>query len=167
MKYLGLWSPGLRNFFEKFVKPSGPTSYILNVATLPQNLIQSTIIMKRKYLKHFRRLFSKNCKIRQKSENIYLPPVWQFQKMLTSNIYDGAYLVVEAYSFTIKWTQSQMSSKILLEMNNCMKPMLVWVIFTKFSQSWVVFAGCGWLWLVVAGFGWFWLVACFIILLLY
>ena len=24
MKCLGLWSAGLRNFFEKFVKPSGP-----------------------------------------------------------------------------------------------------------------------------------------------
>ena len=31
MKYLGLWSPGLQNFFEKFVKPSGPPSCILNV----------------------------------------------------------------------------------------------------------------------------------------
>ena len=24
MKYLGLWSPGPRAFFEKFVKPSAP-----------------------------------------------------------------------------------------------------------------------------------------------
>ena len=34
VKYLGLWSPGLRIFFEKFVKPSGPTSYILNTRSL-------------------------------------------------------------------------------------------------------------------------------------
>ena len=34
MKYLGLWSPGLRFFFfEKFVKSSGPPSYI---CTLPE-----------------------------------------------------------------------------------------------------------------------------------
>ena len=32
MKYLGLW------FFEKFVKPSGPSSYILNVRSLMQSL---------------------------------------------------------------------------------------------------------------------------------
>ena len=31
MKYLGLSSPGERFFFEKFVKPSGLPSYILNV----------------------------------------------------------------------------------------------------------------------------------------
>ena len=24
MKYLGLWSPNLQTFYEKFVKPSGP-----------------------------------------------------------------------------------------------------------------------------------------------
>ena len=29
MKYLGLWSSGLRMFFEKFVKPFVPPSYIL------------------------------------------------------------------------------------------------------------------------------------------
>ena len=37
MKYLGLWSSGLRNFFEKFVKPfSNPprSPYILNVRSL-------------------------------------------------------------------------------------------------------------------------------------
>ena len=34
MKYLDLWSPGLRNFFEKFVKSSGSPSYILNVRSL-------------------------------------------------------------------------------------------------------------------------------------
>ena len=34
MKYLGLWSPGLRNNFGKCVKTSGPTSYILNVRSL-------------------------------------------------------------------------------------------------------------------------------------
>ena len=34
MKYLGLWSLELRNFFEKFVKQSGPASYILNVRSL-------------------------------------------------------------------------------------------------------------------------------------
>ena len=34
MKYLGLWSPGLRNIFGKCVKTSGPTSYILNVRSL-------------------------------------------------------------------------------------------------------------------------------------
>ena len=33
MKYLGLWSPGLRNFFEKLVKPSGLPSFI-NVRSL-------------------------------------------------------------------------------------------------------------------------------------
>ena len=32
--------------------------------------------------------------------------------MLTSNVCDEVYLVAEAYSFIIKWTQSQMSSKI-------------------------------------------------------
>ena len=73
--------------------------------------------------------------------------------MLTSNICNGAYLVVEAYSFIIKWTQSQMFSKILLQMNNYSKPSLVWVDFTKFSWFWVVFAGCGWLWVVLTGLG--------------
>ena len=34
MQYLGLWSPGLQNFFEKFVKPSGTLSYILNVRSI-------------------------------------------------------------------------------------------------------------------------------------
>ena len=35
MKYLGLLSPGLQVFFfEKFVKPSSPSSYILNVRSL-------------------------------------------------------------------------------------------------------------------------------------
>ena len=34
MKYLGLWSPGQRIFFEKFVKPSAPPSYIVNVPSL-------------------------------------------------------------------------------------------------------------------------------------
>ena len=34
MKYLGLWSPGVRIFFEKFVKPSTTPSYILNVRSL-------------------------------------------------------------------------------------------------------------------------------------
>ena len=34
MKYVGLWSPELRHFFEKFVKPSGHSSYILNVRSL-------------------------------------------------------------------------------------------------------------------------------------
>ena len=34
MKYLGLWSPGLQNFFEKFVKPFGSHAYILNVRSL-------------------------------------------------------------------------------------------------------------------------------------
>ena len=34
MKYLGLWSRGLQIFFEKFVKPLGPPSYILNVRSL-------------------------------------------------------------------------------------------------------------------------------------
>ena len=58
--------------------------------------------------------------------------------MLTSNICDGAYLVVEAYSFIIKWTQSQMFSKILLQMNYCTKPSLVWVVFTKLGWFWVV-----------------------------
>ena len=71
--------------------------------------------------------------------------------MLTSNICDGAYLVVEAYSFIIKWTQSQMFSKILLQMNNCTKPSLVWVDFTKFGWFWVVWGGFGWLWVVLAG----------------
>ena len=78
--------------------------------------------------------------------------------MLTSNICDEAYLVVEAYSFIIKWTQ--MFSKILLQMNNCTKPSLVWVVFTKFGWFWVVLAGCGWFWVILADFGWFWLVLC-------
>ena len=34
MKYLGLCSSGLRIFFEKFVKPSAPPCYILNVRFL-------------------------------------------------------------------------------------------------------------------------------------
>ena len=34
MKYLGLWSPGLRLSFEKFVKPSGTPSCILNACFL-------------------------------------------------------------------------------------------------------------------------------------
>ena len=34
MKYLGLWSPMLRKNFGKCVKPSSPTSYILNVRSL-------------------------------------------------------------------------------------------------------------------------------------
>ena len=34
MKYLALWSPGLRFFFEKFVKTSGPPSKILKVRCL-------------------------------------------------------------------------------------------------------------------------------------
>ena len=40
MKYLGLWSRGLRNFFEKFVKPSGPSSYTLNVRSLRLVLLE-------------------------------------------------------------------------------------------------------------------------------
>ena len=92
--------------------------------------------------------------------------------MLTSNICDGAYLAVEAYSFIIKWTQSQIFSKILLQMNNWTKPLLVWMVFTKFGWFWVVLGGFGWLWVVLAGFDWLWmvlagfqwfrLVACFI-----
>ena len=92
--------------------------------------------------------------------------------MLTSTICDVAYLVVEPYSFIIKWTQSQMFSKILLHMNNCTKLLLVWVVFTKFSWFWVVLGGFGWLWVVLSGFGllWmalaafgcFWLDTCFI-----
>ena len=70
--------------------------------------------------------------------------------MLTSNICDGAYLVVEAYSFIIKWTQLQMFSKTLIQMNNCMKLSLVWVVFTKFSWFWVVLGGFGWLWVILA-----------------
>ena len=61
--------------------------------------------------------------------------------MLTSNVCDGAYLVIEAFSFSIKWTQSQMFSKILLQMNNSMKLSLVWVVFTKFGWFCVVLAG--------------------------
>ena len=34
MKYLGLWSSGLRKFFEKFLKPSGLDSYMCNVHSL-------------------------------------------------------------------------------------------------------------------------------------
>ena len=36
MKYLGLRSLGLQNFLEKFVKPSGPPFYILNVRFLKE-----------------------------------------------------------------------------------------------------------------------------------
>ena len=41
MKYLGLWSPGLRFFFlfEKFVKPCSSPYYILNVCSLIRQLI--------------------------------------------------------------------------------------------------------------------------------
>ena len=78
--------------------------------------------------------------------------------MLTSNICDGAYLIVEAYSFIIKWTQSQMFSKFLLQMNNCTKPSPALVLITKFSWFWVVLDGFGWFWLVVGGFGWLWVV---------
>ena len=41
MKNLGLWSSGLRNFLKKFVKPSGPASYLLNVR--PPIFFQFTI----------------------------------------------------------------------------------------------------------------------------
>ena len=34
MKNLGLWSPGYEILFEKFVKPPGSLSYILNVPSL-------------------------------------------------------------------------------------------------------------------------------------
>ena len=78
--------------------------------------------------------------------------------MLTSNICDEAYLVVEAYSFIIKWTESQMFSKILLQMSNCTKSSLVWVVFTNFGWFWVVLGRFGWLWVVLAGFGCLWLV---------
>ena len=53
MKYLGLWSPGVRIFFEKFVKPSTTPSYILNVRSLNAlnvyqiNLYQNLNIMHR------------------------------------------------------------------------------------------------------------------------
>ena len=40
MKYLGLWSPGLRKVFEKFVKLSGPLSNILNVHSLIKGFTQ-------------------------------------------------------------------------------------------------------------------------------
>ena len=43
MKYLDLWSPGLWNIFWKFVKPSGPPSYILNVRSL-KPLAKSSLI---------------------------------------------------------------------------------------------------------------------------
>ena len=53
MKYLGLSSPGVRIFFEKFVKPSTTPSYILNVRSLNAlnvyqiNLYQNLNIMHR------------------------------------------------------------------------------------------------------------------------
>ena len=46
----------------------------------------------------------------------------------------------------------------MLQMNNCTKPSLVWVVFTKFGWFWVALVGFGWLWVVLVGFGWFWLV---------
>ena len=75
-----------------------------------------------------------------------------------------------------------MFSNILLQVNNCPKLSLVWVVFTKFGWFWVVLCGLGylwvdlggfgwfwvvlgsfgWLWVVLVGFGWFWRVACFI-----
>ena len=39
-------------------------------------------------------------------------------------------------------------------MNNCTKPLLVWVVFTKFGWFWVVLGGFGWFWLGLGGFGW-------------
>ena len=74
--------------------------------------------------------------------------------MLTSNICNGVYLVVEACSFIIKWTQSQMFTKSFAKNEHCTKPLLVWVVFTKFGWFWIVLAGFGWFWLVVGGFGW-------------
>ena len=71
----------------------------------------------------------------------------------------------EAYSFIIKWTQSQIFSKILIQMNNCTKPSLACMVFTKFDWFWLVLGANGYFWLVLGGlgsFGWFWLVACFI-----
>ena len=52
MKYLDLWSPGLRIFFEKFVKPSAPPpplpppthSYILNVRSLRKKYTRRCVI---------------------------------------------------------------------------------------------------------------------------
>ena len=45
MKYLGLWSLGYEKCFEKFVKPSGPLSYILNVCSLNHGyMLQSSYI---------------------------------------------------------------------------------------------------------------------------
>ena len=38
MKYIGLWSSGLRFFFEKFVKPSTPTPTYLVHAPLSDAL---------------------------------------------------------------------------------------------------------------------------------
>ena len=65
--------------------------------------------------------------------------------------------LVEAYSFIIKWTQSQVFSKILLQMNNCTKPLFFWMVLLSsagFGWLWVARAGCEWFWLVVSGFGW-------------
>ena len=52
MKFLGLWSPGLQNFFEKFVKPSGPSSYILNVRSLKKDLssVKNKLMFKLKWI---------------------------------------------------------------------------------------------------------------------
>ena len=43
-------------------------------------------------------------------------------------------------------------------MDNCTKPLLVWLVFIKLGWFWVVLAGCRWFWLVVGGFGKFGLV---------
>ena len=39
MKYLGLRYPGLQVLFERFVKPSGLASYVLNVRSLKADLV--------------------------------------------------------------------------------------------------------------------------------
>ena len=52
-------------------------------------------------------------------------------------------------------------------MNNCKKPLLVWVVFTKFGWFWVVLAGFAWLWVVLPCCGWFSLIACFITNIIY
>ena len=51
MKYLGLCLLGYETFFEKFVKPSGSSSHMLNVCSLRSKLLNSLEVIDTNLLK--------------------------------------------------------------------------------------------------------------------
>ena len=67
MKYLGLWSPGLRKFFWKIYKTLRPPSYILNIRSL--NKVQSLSLPWYLYPFFIRKGNRKNCNFKKACRN--------------------------------------------------------------------------------------------------